>query len=832
MKNKNFTKELLLEYGYIFFLFNVATLIPMLDLLGEQFTFFTAHELKSEFIIYSICLFAFGIPLLFSIIRYCFKKLKLVKYFDVGFIAFFLTLYFLHIINKSAYGLFSTEVEVPLYFSISIILSMVLTPIIIRKDYLKTLSILSFIVPITILYFIFLSPASVIFNVEKTQDIVISAKNPTPVYIIVFDEFSGLTLQTKTRVLDKKRYPNWAALLDDSDYFPNALTTNTITNKAIPSILTGNSSDENGLLSANNLLATFASMGPINSYSKVVPADLNTFESWKSIETFSTDLLTIYFHLLTHKEWAEEYLGTIPETWANFGLFKSKSNWSFYGASSFDPWISMAIESGTSFNFLHILFPHGPYGMTPSGKSSWAPSEILEKSKTKENFEASQTYINVVYHSYMLQAAYTDKMIGQFITELKRKGIYKKSLIIVTADHGVSYDKTGVSRRQLKTRESWANIISVPLIIKYPQSDQGRTVNTVVTSLDIVPTIFSVLGINPVWKTDGENLDKLIKPYSKSVQFVPQIETYKDSLASIFSSSLEKKYALFGEGISLSDRLVNYTNHSDYDRLLGSDISDFNRHKSSQFSAFYNGNTPSDNEMVDQSGNLFSGTFDGVLLEDNKPINGKVLIAVLNNTVVAISETSKVKNKDGAFAFGITEGAWKSTGNDFNLYALDMSTTPFSLNRIEQANKSRRSLAREFFNLTPIDFDWKKAIAGHSEHASDFDQAKYGHKINTSGDDAYLIFKPIFSKPTKGTMMLIDIESDKETTFSVLYKSSNNQTFSAKRTLNFLLRKGDNSFYVKFPEELSGHFRLDLGLLSRNEVLIKNIEIRAPKTNN
>ena len=63
--------------------------------------------------------------------------------------------------------------------------------------------------------------------------------NPIPVVLIVFDEFSGISLMEAGRRIDPTRYPNLAAFAREATWFRNATTMSTSTHHAVPAILSG-----------------------------------------------------------------------------------------------------------------------------------------------------------------------------------------------------------------------------------------------------------------------------------------------------------------------------------------------------------------------------------------------------------------------------------------------------------------------------------------------------------------------------------------------------------------------------------------------------------------
>jgi arylsulfatase A-like enzyme len=99
-----------------------------------------------------------------------------------------------------------------------------------------------------------------------------------------------------------------------------------------------------------------------------------------------------------------------------------------------------------------------------------------------------------------------DERIGQFIQQLKDRGIYDNSLIIVTSDHGEAF---GERYRLEHSSSVYQDQIGVPLIVKYPHSGEKRVIDTNVSQIDIFPTILSATSLPPVSGVQGTDLREI-----------------------------------------------------------------------------------------------------------------------------------------------------------------------------------------------------------------------------------------------------------------------------------------------------------------------------------
>ena len=153
-----------------------------------------------------------------------------------------------------------------------------------------------------------------------------------------------------------------------------------------------------------------------------------------------------------------------------------------------------------ALNFLHIALPHRP-GSTSYGtqyravRAGLPPGELLFRDPTP----ARQ-----MLQEYMLQGAYSDRLLGRLLDRLRRLGIYDRALVVVAADHGISFRPGGQLR--LATSENIGEVAGVPLIVKTPHQRQGRIDRRHARTIDVLPTIADALDLRPPWPLEGRSL--------------------------------------------------------------------------------------------------------------------------------------------------------------------------------------------------------------------------------------------------------------------------------------------------------------------------------------
>ena len=109
-----------------------------------------------------------------------------------------------------------------------------------------------------------------------------------------------------------------------------------------------------------------------------------------------------------------------------------------------------------------------------------------------------------------------DGLVGELLDHLKSRDMFDDALVIVTADHGASFYPGGFKRAV--RGENRVDIGNVPLLVKYPGQSVGKTVDRMVRSIDIAPTIAALLGLPPGEHMDGMDLRAIESGEFKSVQ--------------------------------------------------------------------------------------------------------------------------------------------------------------------------------------------------------------------------------------------------------------------------------------------------------------------------
>jgi hypothetical protein len=401
--------------------------------------------------------------------------------------------------------------------------------------------------------FLFASPAGDLVLARDPEPRTVAFSSDTPVVLVVFDELSTVSLLDDRGEIDRVRYPSFAKLADDSTWFRNAASVDAWTTNAVPAILTG-VLPEHGLLPVfsehpDNLFTLLGGryrLDVFESLTQLCPRALcpeavrPSFPS--RMESLLSDSGLVYLHLLLPRD-LRRRLPSVSDTWGAF--LESSHERTRRRLSLHNDFVaSLRDEKRPSLSFVHLIFPHIPWEFLPSGRRY--EGDDLPGFETNR-WGSDSFLVEQAYQRYLLQLGFSDRLLGEVVSRLQAEGTYDRSLVLVVADHGVSFQPGG--RRRAFVAANLEDVVFVPLLVKRPGQENAAVVDDPVQTVDILPTIAAALGVRIPWHVDGEPLFGP-RPRERFV-FVGDRQTFTASpvpLEARRAASLERQVALFGSG--------------------------------------------------------------------------------------------------------------------------------------------------------------------------------------------------------------------------------------------------------------------------------------------
>ena len=173
------------------------------------------------------------------------------------------------------------------------------------------------------------------------------------------------------------------------------------------------------------------------------------------------------------------------------------------------------------FAYVHFREPHFPYDPGPPFDAQFGPDAPLTREQRRDktwytdvNQGRVRPTADEIAHLTRLydgNLAYADREVGRLRQSLEQAGLWDKTVVIVTADHGEQLYEHGYISHSAQVYEDSTH---VPLIVRFPGSagPRGKRVSAQVDLLDVAPTVLDVLGAAGPGRADREFQGRSLLP--------------------------------------------------------------------------------------------------------------------------------------------------------------------------------------------------------------------------------------------------------------------------------------------------------------------------------
>lgn len=339
-----------------------------------------------------------------------------------------------------------------------------------------------------------ISPAEAVDERLTAQAARALGSEPPPVVMVVLDELPTSSLLDGDGHIDGEMYPNFAALAADATWYRNHTTVAAHTVDALPALLTGRypppaeSSLRSDPENAFSLLAGTHDLVVEEPVTRLCTDALCPHESPSSLRELATDAAGW---------WAGGLTWEMAENMAVPALPGSTGPGRYERARETIDGLDLGGGERPPFAFLHFVLPHGPWEFTEDGSPYARPDGtrgIVANRWTEAGIELGR-------QRHILQVQATDALLGRLLDDLRRSGVYDDALIVVTADHGVSFTPRQPTREVVAGTET--DILWTPLLVKAPGQTEPEIDDDNVLIIDVLPTVADLLGFSIPWDVDG-----------------------------------------------------------------------------------------------------------------------------------------------------------------------------------------------------------------------------------------------------------------------------------------------------------------------------------------
>ena len=514
-RSRPFTRATGVAFVHLAVLSSLAIAQPLFDLLGKNAEFFAAHDSGArEVIVFALALILLP-PLALLVIEVVAGVLdeRLRDWLHYLFVGGLAALFAVYALKKRM------ELPTPrwLLCAAAVTVAAALAYRALRGVRLF-LSVLAPAPLVFVVLFLFFSPVESFITPPHAQAASSRIARDVPVVFVILDELSVTSLMNADHEVDAARFPNFARLAHDATWFRTVTTVHEGTAGAVPAIMTGIYPRRHRFpiykyhpRNVFTLLGRSYQMQVAETITHLCPVDvcrsLILNQSFRGrMSTLSSDTAVVYAHMVVPDD-QERRIPAVNLSWAHF---RGKAARSIGRIALFRRFVDALDDAGPrSLTLIHLELPHVPWVFLPScheyGDALPVAAGVLGRDVWARNWLVVQAF-----QRYLLQVQCTDRLIGRLLDRMKENGTYDRSLLVVTADHGVSLG-FGEHRREL-TPTNAGDILFPPLFVKLPDQRAPRIVDRHVQTIDIVPTIAGVLGIRIPWRVDGTSLLTAGKP--------------------------------------------------------------------------------------------------------------------------------------------------------------------------------------------------------------------------------------------------------------------------------------------------------------------------------
>ncbi len=378
------------------------------------------------------------------------------------------------------------------------------------------------------LLFSFTSPVSnLVFPDEVSTVRVPPAKDAPSVFMVVFDEWPTSSIVDSSGRIDADAFPNLAKFAGMSTWYRNATATSTATYYAVPSLLTGDLPRSGDIPDASahpqNLFTLFGRSHEINAYetiTRLCPRSLcpvRTTSGSTGLAGLLGDAREAYRQMISpdpeNREitlgFQEQIDAPVPSDGERLLEAEQDVDKALEGrADRFSRFLAgIERDEPPTLHFLHILLPHVPYRYLPSGLQYDAPVFDFGREGAGLDDWTNQVWPPALGHErLLLQAAYTDRLIGALLARLRTQGLLESSLVVMTADHGIAFTPGEPARGLTSTpvpESLYSQLLYAPLFVKAPGQMTGATVDDNVMAIDVLPTMAALAEVPVPEPVDG-----------------------------------------------------------------------------------------------------------------------------------------------------------------------------------------------------------------------------------------------------------------------------------------------------------------------------------------
>lgn len=162
-----------------------------------------------------------------------------------------------------------------------------------------------------------------------------------------------------------------------------------------------------------------------------------------------------------------------------------------------------ARSSIPTLHFAHVLLPHRPWQLTPDMRTTRFVNTDKRDAKVEDR-------VRDEYQAFLAQYVATDRIVLQLVNDMKKSANWNRTMIIVTADHGLAFEPGESKRKDVNPErtDTLEEIYRTPLFVKFPDQQTAAVNDCPVHGYDVMPMVVNATGLDAGWEFDGVDVTR------------------------------------------------------------------------------------------------------------------------------------------------------------------------------------------------------------------------------------------------------------------------------------------------------------------------------------
>ena len=165
-------------------------------------------------------------------------------------------------------------------------------------------------------------------------------------------------------------------------------------------------------------------------------------------------------------------------------------------------WLDTVDDDSPVFMYFNFQASHSPFNALPEDYQRVFFKEKDEMAERVLQGKTAGVPLSYVVNAYKDSLHYVDQNIGDLVSHMKATGRHDNTIYIVSADTSIRFttDILGNGGDLLP------DVLNIPVVISMPGMNTQEVVSTPVEQIDIMPTVFGMLGLNQHPASQGRDV--------------------------------------------------------------------------------------------------------------------------------------------------------------------------------------------------------------------------------------------------------------------------------------------------------------------------------------